>query len=180
MSRSIRWRENLTDVGRVRAEMLGGQRFVWSERTPMLRAMIDAAEAAVRAELGRLGRDAIVLRESDVLLGAHSAVIADIAVFLGATYDVPDLVIEYRAESTDRLFFGPKRLAYGRARVPDVWFADPANGTVSALRLGSGLDYPWPPATYVGSEAVRASNIGGFALPARAFFHNRSAADDDR
>ena len=162
----------------MRAEMLGGQRFVWSERTPMLRAMIDAAEAAVRAELGRLGRGAIVRRESDVLLGAHSVVIADIAVFLGATYDVPDLIIEYRAESTDRLFLGPKRLAYGRARVPDVWFADPASGTVSALCLTGGLDYPWPPATYTGSEALRASNIRGFALSARAFFSTDGSHDN--
>jgi len=170
----------LIEAARERAEMLGGQHFVWSPRTPLLRAMIDGVEIALAAHFARLGLHARVLRETDLLISAQTAVIPDLAVFLGETYDLPDLIVEYRAESTDRLFFGPKRLAYGRARVPEVWFADPADGTVSALRLSERLDYPWPPATYRGDDPVGAARIAGLALPARAFFTRETTVHGHR
>jgi Uma2 family endonuclease len=148
----------------MRAEMVGGQQFTRPERTPFLVALADRAQTALTAAVAAVAPEARVLRDADVLLSAQAAAIPDLAVYRGPTWDVPDLIVEYRAESTDRLFFGPKRLAYGRGRVPEVWFVDAGKATVSVLRLGSGLDYPWPAETYGAGQTLRSSAIAGLTL----------------
>jgi Uma2 family endonuclease len=151
-----------------RAEMIGGQEFTRPERTPYLAALVDRAQAALVAGLSAVAAGARVLRDADVLLSAQAVAIPDLAVYRGPTWDVPDLLIEYRVESTDRLFFGPKRLAYGRARVPEVWFVDAAKATIVVLRLGPGLDYPWPAETFAAGETLRSTAIAGLTLPVDA------------
>ncbi len=146
--------------------MIGGQQFTRPERTPHLRALVDRAQSAIEAALGIVAREGCVLRDADLLLTVQAVAIPDLAVYRGPARDVPDLIVEYRAESTDRLFFGPKRLVYGRARVPELWFVDPSKSLVTVLRLGAGLDYPWP-AEAVGIDAtIRSSAIAGLALKA--------------
>jgi Uma2 family endonuclease len=130
----------LTDAAIARAELLGGNRFTRVDRTPLLREMIERLRGTLEEALRPSAPGARVLVGADVLLSPQTAVIPDLTVFLGPTWDVPDLIVEYRAESTDRLFFGPKRLAYARALVREVWFADPGKRTVTALRLGSSID----------------------------------------
>lgn len=149
-----------------RAELIGGQRFTRPERTPLLRAVIDRAQALLQIEFDAVALDVQIKRDVDLLLSTHAVLIPDLAVFCGATSDVPDLVIEYRAESTDRLFFGPKRLAYARARVPELWFVDVAQAVVSVMRLGGTLDYPWPADTYGDAETFATPAFGDTAIRA--------------
>ena len=156
----------MTDTALLRAELIGGQRFTRPERTPHLRALADRAQAALESGMRLIARDGCVLRDADVLLTLQAVAIPDLALYRGPTCDVPDLIVEYRAESTDRLFFGPKRLAYGRARVPEVWFVDASKALVTVLRLGSALDYPWPAQTFGVGDVLRSSAIRGLAIPA--------------
>jgi hypothetical protein len=140
--------------------MVGGQQFTRPERTPFLRAIIDRAQAALQSEFDAVALDVQVKRDADLLLSTQAAVIPDLAVFRGPTSDVPSLVVEYRAESTDRLFFGPKRLAYARALVPELWFVDVSKATVTVLRLGEALDYPWPAACFTYGESFSSAALG--------------------
>jgi Uma2 family endonuclease len=146
--------------------MIGGQQFTRPERTPHLTALVSRAQKVLEAGMRRVARAGCVLRDADLLLTMQAVVIPDLALYRGPTCDVPDLVVEYRAESTDRLFFGPKRLAYGRARVPELWFVDATKLTVTVLRLGTGLDYPWPAETLGRDALLESSSIPGLVLSA--------------
>jgi Uma2 family endonuclease len=157
---------SLTNTLAPRAELLAGQQFAWSRRTPLQRSLIDGAERALTAALSHLDPNARVLREPDLLLTAQAAVIPDLAIFRGPTWTLPDLVVEYRVESTDRLFFGPKRLAYARARVPEVWFVDVTKRTVTVLQLTAALDYPWPPQRYGSGEMLVSKAIPSLEISA--------------
>jgi len=141
--------------------MGGGQQFTRPERTPRLRALIDGAQIAIERASRDVAPDAKVLRDADVLLSVQAVAIPDLALYRAETWGVPDIVVEYRAESTDRLFFGPKRLAYGRARIPEVWFVDATKECVTVLRLGAGIDYPWPAEIYGRGETIRSSSVPG-------------------
>jgi Uma2 family endonuclease len=163
----------LTNATLLRAELIGGQQFTRPERTPTLRVLVDQAQAALEAGMRLVARNGCVLRDADVLLTVQAVAIPDLALYRGPTCDVPDLIVEYRAESTDRLFFGPKRLAYGRARIPELWFVDASKPLVTVLRLGAGLDYPWPAETFGPDDALRSSAIPGLALPAELLFRAR-------
>jgi hypothetical protein len=124
--------------------------------------------------LARIDPAARVLREPDLLLTAQAAVIPDLAIYCGPTWTLPELVVEYRAESTDRLFFGPKRLAYARARMPEVWFVDMTKESLTVLCLTDALDYPWPARTYGRDERVRATAIPGLEVAVRDFLNPES------
>jgi Uma2 family endonuclease len=150
--------------------MIGGQLFTRPERTPFLSALVDRAQGEIEAVCRRVARDATILRDADVLLSMQAVAIPDLTIYRGPTWDVPDLIVEYRAESTDRLFFGPKRLAYARARVPEVWFVDPGKAAVTVLRLGHNRDYPWPAATYAPGETIASSAIPSLAVRANVLF----------
>ncbi len=156
----------MTDTALLRAELIGGQQFTRPERTPHLRALVDRAQAALESGMRLVAREGCVLRDADVLLTVQAVAIPDLALYRGPTCDVPDLIVEYRAESTDRLFFGPKRLAYARARVPELWFVDASKLLVTVLRLGAGLDYPWPSETLGITGLLHSSAIRGLAVPA--------------
>jgi Uma2 family endonuclease len=158
-----------------RVELVGGGRFTRPERTPFLRAIVDRADREITVAMRALVRRAHVLRDADVLLSMQSVVIPDLAIYRGPTWDVPDLIIEYRAESTDRLFFGPKRLAYARSRIPEVWFVDVAKATVTALRLDASLDYPWPAETYGPAATIASSAVPGLVIAADALLRSASA-----
>jgi Uma2 family endonuclease len=161
----------LTSTKLARAELIGGQQFTRPERTPHLRALVDHAQAALEAGMRLVARSGCVLRDADVLLTVAAVAIPDLALYRGPTCEVPDLIVEYRAESTDRLFFGPKRLAYARARVPELWFVDPSKSQITVLRLGAALDYPWPAETLGPADLIRSSAIPSLALPAKALLH---------
>jgi hypothetical protein len=158
----------LTNATLPRAELIGGQQFTRPERTPHLRALVDRAQAEFEAGMRLVARDGRVLRDADVLISVQAVAIPDLALYRGPTCDVPDLIVEYRAESTDRLFFGPKRVAYARARVPEVWFVDASKRLVTVLRLGAALDYPWPAETFGPAAMLRSTAIASLAVPAIA------------
>ena len=163
----------MTSTKLARAELIGGQQFTRPERTPRLRAVVDRAQAALEAGMRLVARNGCVLRDADVLLTLQAVAIPDLALYRGPTCEVPDLIVEYRAESTDRLFFGPKRLAYGRARVPELWFVDASKSLVTVLRRGEGLDYPWPAQTFGAGDVLRSSALPGLALPAEVLLRPR-------
>jgi Uma2 family endonuclease len=156
----------LTNATLPRAELIGGQQFTRPERTPHLRALVDQAQAALEPAMRLVARDGRVLRDADVLLSVQAVVIPDLALYRGPTRDVPGLIVEYRAESTDRLFFGPKRVAYARSRVPEVWFVDASKLLVTVLRLGPGRDYPWPAETFGPAATIHATAIAGLSVAA--------------
>lgn len=153
--------------------MIAGQRFTRPERTPFLKALVASAHAALETALHRVTAGGSVVRDADVLLSSQTVTIPDLALYSGPTANIPDVIVEYRAESTDRLFFGTKRLAYARARVPEVWFVDAVKCAVTVLRLGRNLDYPWPAETFGVEEPVRSSAIRGLAVPAAALLSNK-------
>jgi Uma2 family endonuclease len=163
----------LTNATLPRAELIGGQQFTRPERTPHLRELVDQAQAALEPAMRLVARDGRVLRDADVLLSVQAVVIPDLALYRGPTPDVPGLIVEYRAESTDRLFFGPKRVAYARARVPEVWFVDASKLLVTVLRLGPGRDYPWPAETFGPALTIHATAIAGLSVPAHLLLQLR-------
>jgi hypothetical protein len=148
--------------------MIGGQRFTRPERTPFLKTLIDSAQTVLETALHRVNANGSVLRDADLLLSSATVTIPDLALYAGPTANIPDVIVEYRAESTDRLFFGAKRLAYARAHVSEVWFVDPVKCAVTVLRLEHNLDYPWPAATFGLQDAIASSAIDGLVVPATA------------
>lgn len=129
------------------AEYVEGARFTWVERTPWLRRMIrHGAEALAAAGAGD------VRVSEPLVLDERSTVIPDIVVEVDRR---PCLVVEYRTESTDRYVLGPKRLVYGRAGIPELWFVDPRAGSITTLHLASGArDYAWPGKRHAAGETL--------------------------
>jgi hypothetical protein len=153
-------------VTSLRAEMLGGQQFARSERVPLVHVLVDQAQLALEAGMRLVAREGVVLRDADVLLSTQTVAIPDLALFRGATYFAPDLIVEYCAESDDPVFFESKRRAYGRARVPEGWFVDVASFSITVLRLRPGVDNPWLAKTFGIDAMLRSSAIAGLAVPA--------------
>jgi hypothetical protein len=54
-----------------------------------------------------------------------------------------------------------------------LWFVDASKSLVTVLRLGAGLDYPWPAEAFGEGETLHSSAIAGLALPAEVFFRPR-------
>jgi hypothetical protein len=87
---------------------------------------------------------------------------------------VPDLVVEFRTESTGRYVLGPKRMVYSRFRVPEFWYVDPLCRRVAVLRSG-GEEYGWPPEEH-GRDAVLAPHrLPGVRVPVAALVGTRLA-----
>lgn len=136
-------------------ETVEGERFATVAPTPRLQRCIGAAATALeRTEPG-----AGVVVGQELRLGPGTTLIPTISVFAGA--ERPELVVEFRVESTSRYVLGPKRLGYSRHGAPEVWFVDPWRSRVAILRAkGSGEPgYEWPPAERRPGEDLRPQGL---------------------
>lgn len=137
-------------------ETVEGERFASLAPTPRLQRSIEAAAAALRrrapAEEVRVGER--------LELGPGTSLIPTIAVGSG---EPPELVVEFRVESTSRYVLGPKRLGYLRHGAPEVWYVDPWRRRVAVLRTQgpNGLEYGWPPAQRAPGEELRSAALEG-------------------
>lgn len=123
-------------------------------------------QAGARSLLGDLLTE-LAPREGDVVADpildlGRSELQPDFAVRTGtASNGMPRLVVEVQRESTDRYALGIKRMAYGRAGIPEYWFVDPVHGRLMAMRLPAGEpEYEWPPIELRHGDVVPE---GGFA-----------------
>jgi Uma2 family endonuclease len=135
-------------------EQVGGERFTSVEPTPLLAACIDAAHEALGAALADVSPpvDLFVRKRWEFGPGTElsPSLMATRASHEGNGHGphVPQLVVEFRTESTGRYVLGPKRMVYSRFRVPEFWYVDPMNRRVAVLRAHEGGDYSWPPDEY--------------------------------
>jgi Uma2 family endonuclease len=90
-------------------------------------------------------------------------VIPDLAAYVPGEA-LPKLVVEYRAESTERYILGPKRLIYARAGIPEMWFVEPHAAHVLTLQEHRGLDYAWPAEEHRSGDVVVSRIFPGVAL----------------
>lgn len=137
-------------------ESVEGERFATVAPTPRLRRSIEAAAEALRHRV-----PASEVRVGDRLdLGPGTSLIPTIWVGSGRR---PDLVVEFRVESTSRYVLGPKRLGYLRGGAPDFWYVDPWRRRVAVLRSAgpSRLEYTWPPAQRGPGEELRTEALEG-------------------
>lgn len=140
-----------------RIERIDTHRFVSEPPTEFLASATRRLTAALAARLAP-GAELLI----DTLLDLGRAELQPDLTVRSADDSLPLLVVEVRRESTDRYALGLKRMAYGRAGIPEYWFADPVFGRLLVMRLGAGEpDYPWPPLELRHGEAVPEGGVGG-------------------
>jgi Uma2 family endonuclease len=146
-------------------EFIDGQRFAWVERTPRLRSMIGHAVEALDIALASRALGYRIDRSEALTVSPRTALIPDLLIVVD---DRPQIVVEYRSESTDRYVLGPKRLVYGRAPVPEFWFVDPHLGIVlQMLHKPPNIDYEWPPRSYTVDDSIVSAAISGLKIAVR-------------
>jgi Uma2 family endonuclease len=146
-------------------EFIDGQRFAWVERTPRLRSMIGHAAGALDSALISHGLNYRIDRSEAFTVNPRTALIPDLLVVVD---NRPQIVVEYRSESTDRYVLGPKRLVYGRAPVPEFWFVDPHLGIVlQMVHKSPNVDYEWPSRSYALRDSISAATISNLEIPVR-------------
>lgn len=141
-------------------ELVDGEGFTTVEPTPRLIGCIEAAATA----LGAAVPGAEIRRSHELRFGSGTALVPSLAVFgSGAREDGarPDLVVEFRVESTSRYVLGPKRLVYSRNRVPELWFVDPWRSRVGVLEAGEAGKYGWPPRERLPGEVLEPRRLPG-------------------
>jgi Uma2 family endonuclease len=152
-------------------EQVGGERFTSAEPTPLLRACIDAARAALTSALAEVAPSVVVIASGRWEFGPGTELSPSLLVTTrepdtnGDGPRVPLLVVEFRIESTGRYVLGPKRMVYSRHRVPEFWYADPVNRRVAVLRAPASGDYPWPPDERTPGEVLEPRPFPGVRLP---------------
>ena len=165
-------------------EQIAGERFTAVEPTPLLAACIAAGREALAGALGDRARvevssgwdfdDSTTLVPSIVVTATGSS---------NGSAHVPDLVVEFRTESTGRYILGPKRMVYSRYRVPEFWYADPLHRRIAVLRSEAGGEYEWPPLLFGEGDALELSRFPGASLPASSLlgpgFVRSLPADDE-
>lgn len=159
-------------------ESIEGVEFISQPHTPfLLRALEQASGALSTALAGRAGvaLSLSLSRHEPVHLANRYVVFPDLLLRDG---DRPLLVVELRADSTDRYALGIKRLAYETARIPEYWFVEPRHGLVRVLRLqANGRTYAWPPETYGMDDEIELRELPGVSIAVRSLFVDRLPVD---
>lgn len=163
-------------------ERINGERFTVVEPTPLLGRCIEGARRALEAA----GVHVDVGEPLD--FGAATELTPTLAVWAatdGPAVRPPDLVVELRTESTSRYVLGPKRMAYARNAVPELWFVDPWHGRVAVLVAGPDGDFPWPPGLYDKDAVLTPTRLPGARISMGALLaewpadRGREPADDE-
>jgi Uma2 family endonuclease len=151
----------------MRVERVYGERFASVQPTPLLAALIEAA----RGELEKAaapGTEVAAGRAWEFGPGTELVPSIIVARANGSAAAVPDLVVEFRTESTGRYVLGPKRLVYSRFRVPEFWYVDPLRRRVAVLRAAGGGQYGWPPEEWDEDAVLEPCSLPGVRVPVRA------------
>jgi Uma2 family endonuclease len=127
---------------------------------------VDRGAAALRRRLASPYPASVVEIRRPLRTGPRTRVVPDISVFAREGETVPDLVVEMRTESTDRLALGPKRLVYARAGVGDYWFLDPQAGQARRLwTIRASTDYGWPAAMLGPADVLESFRFPALRVP---------------
>jgi Uma2 family endonuclease len=113
----------------------------------------------------------------DVRLDAHTVVQPDVAVWTRAL-DLarspgppPQLAVEVLSPTSRRRDVGPKRAAYARACVAELWLVDPDTRSVTALRAPDRATGEHGVVARVdGARTLTAPLLPAFALPVASLF----------
>jgi Uma2 family endonuclease len=157
----------------VRVERINGERFTAVEPTPLLSALIAEAREALAAGVAPVLPGATVAAGRTWVFGPGTELVPSIVVAArgepsNGAPPVPDLVVEFRTESTGRYVLGPKRMVYSRFRVAEFWYVDPLRRRVAVLRSEGGEEYSWPPSEHGVDDVLRPSRLPGVSVPVRA------------
>jgi hypothetical protein len=160
----------------VAVERVNGERFTAVEPTPLLAACIADAREALRAAVGAAFAGGSVEAGGTLAFGPGTELSPSLVVRAdgGNLAAVPDLIVEFRTESTGRYVLGPKRMVYSRFRVPEFWYVDPLRRRVAVLR-SSGEEYAWPPAEHGADAVLEPHRLPGVRIPVRALVSDRFA-----
>jgi len=160
----------------VAIERVNGERFTAVEPTPLLAACIADAREALRAAVAEAAPGASVEAGGILAFGPGTELSPTLVVRAdgGNLAGVPDLVVEFRTESTGRYVLGPKRMVYSRFRVPEFWYVDPLRRRVAVLRSG-GEEYAWPPEEQGVEAVLEPYRLPGVRVPVRALVSDRFA-----
>ena len=154
-------------------ELVLGERFTRVAPTPLLGETISRARAELEAAVIAAVPSAVVLAEQQWSFGSHTCLTPSLVVLAdpdasAAENAVPDLIVEFRTESTSRYVMGPKRMAYSRSRVPEFWFVDAWRQRLAVLVSESGEEYTWPPRDVGADEVLEPVALPGARVHAHA------------
>jgi Uma2 family endonuclease len=91
--------------------------------------------------------------------------------YAGRPYPVPDLAAEVRSPSTWRYDIGPKKTAYERAGLRELWLVDTAASEVLSFRRSTAEVRDFDVALELGhTDALTSPLLQGFALPLHELF----------
>jgi Uma2 family endonuclease len=154
----------------VATERVIGERFTAVEPTPLLAALIEGARLELAAAVAAVAPQAEVTSGRRWRFDTGTELTPSIVVSRpgGGEAPVPDLVVEFRTESTGRYVLGPKRMAYSRFRVPEFWYVDPLRRRVAVLRSLDGDEYGWPPEEHDADGVLESRHLPGLRVPVRA------------
>lgn len=130
-------------------ERIDGECFTTVPPTPLLATCIGAAERLLREALTAAVPDAVVESFRTWSFTNATQLTPAVTARRGKPGEdgshIPELIVEFRTESTARYILGPKRMAYARHGVPEFWFADLTRQRIAVLTPGDGGEYGWPP-----------------------------------
>ncbi len=160
-------------------ELIEGEAVVMSPTGDAASALQGELFLALREWQRRVG-DEGVLRQDVFVAFAHDEHLApDICwwragrrppVVQGEIDVVPDLVVEVLSPSTRANDLGPKRAAYLRAGVRELWLADPGERTLTRVLADPGRSVDGAQETLTASDTLTSKLLPGFTLPlAHAF-----------
>jgi Uma2 family endonuclease len=153
----------------VHTEEIFGERFISVEPTPVLAGCIAAGRDALAVALGERARVHLSLEwEFDPSTRLVPSIVVSRSTEDNGGPVVPDLVVEFRTESTGRYILGPKRMVYSRFRVPEFWYVDPRGRRLAVLRSRGGGEYDWPPLVVGDGDVLELSRFPGTMVQASA------------
>ncbi|MFC8669303.1 Uma2 family endonuclease [Streptomyces sp. NPDC057199] len=146
-------------------ERVNGERFTTVELTPLLTALIEQAHQQLVEAVQATAPGLVVVANQLWHFDPGTEMQPSLLVSRYGEATRPELVVEFRVESTARYIMGPKRMVYGRHRVPDFWYVDPLRRRVAVLRSQAGEDYRWPPAVYAAEDVLAPAGIPALRVP---------------
>lgn len=146
-------------------ERVNGERFTTVELTPLLAALIKQAHQQLATAVHATVPELVVVANQLWHFDPGTEMRPSLLVSRDAEGTRPELVVEFRVESTARYIMGPKRMVYERHRIPEFWYVDPLRRRVAVLQSHAGADYRWPPAVYTADDVLVPAGIPALRVP---------------
>ena len=170
--------EDFPDDGQ-RHEIITGELIVTAAPTPAHQIIVGRLFRAIADHAERNDLGTTISSPVDVRLSPHDVVEPDVvfiargreALLDGKFIDgVPDLVIEVLSPSTQRKDLVPKRALYAWARINEYWIADPANKTLTILRLDRNVNTYVP--VLLQGNMIESNVVAGLRIDPQQLFAN--------